>query len=48
MTAGDLQRVAREVLASGSVLWILSGDRMAATQAAEANGLGQLVPLRAR
>jgi predicted Zn-dependent peptidase len=47
VTAADLQRVAREVFSSGSVLWILSGDRMAATAAADANELGPLRPLRA-
>ncbi|TMB20630.1 MAG: hypothetical protein E6J65_16550 [Deltaproteobacteria bacterium] len=42
VTAADVHRLARTILARRSTRWVVSGDRSAAARAAQANALGQL------
>jgi len=42
VTAADVHKLARTILARGSTRWVVSGDRSAAARAVQANALGQL------
>lgn len=44
VTAKDVQRLARSLLRPGTIRWVLSGDKQAATKAVQANALGKLRP----
>ena len=42
VTAADVHKLARTILARGSTRWVVSGDRSAAARAVQGNALGQL------
>jgi hypothetical protein len=43
VTAADVQKLARAILARSSTRWVISGDRSAATRAVQAIAIGECI-----